>query len=52
MEIIWWILLVIALIIIGAVVIVKYVLNQFNSAYKKGKNAISERRNRKVQDAG
>ncbi len=52
MEIIWWILLVIALIIIGAVSLVTWIIKKGHSGYMKGKDAISERRNRKVQDAG
>lgn len=52
MSIGWWILLIVALIIIGVFAVVRFVLRQGHSAYQKGKNAVNNRRNRRMQNTG
>ena len=46
MEIIWYVLIVLALIIIGTVAVVKFVYRKGKSGYKRGKEAIQDRRDR------
>jgi hypothetical protein len=48
MEIIWWIILVIALIIIGAVALAKWIFKKGHKGYTRGRDAI---RNRRSKDA-
>ncbi len=46
MEIIWWIILVVALIIIGAVAVAKWVIKKGHKGYTRGRDAIRDRRNK------
>jgi hypothetical protein len=46
MEIIWWIILVVALIIVGAVAVIKWAIRKGHKGYTRGRDAIRDRRNK------
>ena len=48
MEIVFWIIGIIALIVIGAFVTARWVVRKGHKGYTKGRNAIRDRRNKKV----
>jgi len=50
MEIVFWIIGIIALIVIGAFVTARWVVRKGHKGYIKGRDAIRDRRDKKVQD--
>ena len=50
MEIIFWIIGIFALIAIGAITTVIWVVKKGHKGYTKGRDAIRDRRDKKVQD--
>lgn len=49
MNIFWWVLIALALVIIGAVVVVKWVFNKGHQGYTRARDGI---RNRRSKDSG
>lgn len=50
MEIVLWIIGILVLIIIGAVVTAKWVIKKGHKGYTRGRDAIKNRRNQKMQE--